>query len=328
MKKCFNCGYERQPKDDGFIPATECPRCGIMYNKLKDREEGRNDAVGQKVREGEKSKKDIGIQEIKNESMTAEIKRFHVSKVLFISPAIAALLLTFLTVIGIVDCLRRIGTDLPLLIPFLVTLISILISSWLWLRFLRLPYKITVSRRQLIFISPIRTVKMEVGDLISVYISKSHYTFFKSKRQTIRSISNIRERDELINIIKSENLTIEIKQSKRLKIGCGIAILIFILFTIILAINISSKKESIESSFNPVIGALERYKSANGSYPEKLEALVPEYLTELPCCPGSSKPGAGYYLDGKSGDYVLGCYTFMFSKRLYNSQTKRWKSED
>jgi hypothetical protein len=346
MKECLNCGYERQPKDEGIVPATECPRCGILYSKIKDGDAGLKDASGQKHNEGKEFQKDNGIQEIKNESMTEEIKRFHISKVLFISPAIAALLLTFLTVIQIVDCLLRIGTDRPFLFPFLVLLILILISSWLWLRFLRLPYKITVSHGQLIFRSPIRTVKMNVGDLISVYISKSRYTLFKSRRQSIRSISNIRERDELINIIKSANPTIEIKQSKRFKIGCGIAILIFILFTIILAINISSKNKSIESSFNPVIGALERYKSANSAYPDKLEALTPIYLDVLPMAEyyhvNSGKyiklealtptyldalPMAGYY-HVDSGEYKLGGYVFLFSKHMYSSSTKQWTNED
>jgi hypothetical protein len=32
----LNFGYERQPKDEGIIPATECPRCGIIYAKIKD----------------------------------------------------------------------------------------------------------------------------------------------------------------------------------------------------------------------------------------------------------------------------------------------------
>ena len=34
MKECLNCGYERQPKDEGIIPPTECPRCGIIYDKV------------------------------------------------------------------------------------------------------------------------------------------------------------------------------------------------------------------------------------------------------------------------------------------------------
>lgn len=38
MKKCLNCGYERQPSDDkyGIIPPTECPQCRIIYEKITD----------------------------------------------------------------------------------------------------------------------------------------------------------------------------------------------------------------------------------------------------------------------------------------------------
>ena len=31
--KCPKCGYERQERDDAFVPATECPSCGIVYAK-------------------------------------------------------------------------------------------------------------------------------------------------------------------------------------------------------------------------------------------------------------------------------------------------------
>jgi len=48
MKKCLNCGYERQPKDEGIIQPTECPRCHIIYDKIKDGEEVLKDAAGQK----------------------------------------------------------------------------------------------------------------------------------------------------------------------------------------------------------------------------------------------------------------------------------------
>ena len=36
MKKCLNCGYERQPKDEGKVPATECPRVLSYTNGIKD----------------------------------------------------------------------------------------------------------------------------------------------------------------------------------------------------------------------------------------------------------------------------------------------------
>lgn len=36
-KKCPECGYERRRIDDlhGIVPSTECPRCGVIYNKVK-----------------------------------------------------------------------------------------------------------------------------------------------------------------------------------------------------------------------------------------------------------------------------------------------------
>ena len=34
--KCTRCGYIRQTNDDHFIPANECPSCGIIYDKHVD----------------------------------------------------------------------------------------------------------------------------------------------------------------------------------------------------------------------------------------------------------------------------------------------------
>jgi hypothetical protein len=31
--KCSKCGYERQSRDDAFVPISECPACGIVYAK-------------------------------------------------------------------------------------------------------------------------------------------------------------------------------------------------------------------------------------------------------------------------------------------------------
>ena len=31
--KCSKCGYERQTRDDAFVPLSECPACGIVYAK-------------------------------------------------------------------------------------------------------------------------------------------------------------------------------------------------------------------------------------------------------------------------------------------------------
>lgn len=34
MRVCPKCNYERQPKDDEFTPTTECPKCGVIYEKF------------------------------------------------------------------------------------------------------------------------------------------------------------------------------------------------------------------------------------------------------------------------------------------------------
>jgi hypothetical protein len=31
--KCSKCGYERQSRDDAFVPISECPACGVVYAK-------------------------------------------------------------------------------------------------------------------------------------------------------------------------------------------------------------------------------------------------------------------------------------------------------
>ena len=35
-KICIRCGYLRKPQDDILIPAAECPKCGIIYQKFED----------------------------------------------------------------------------------------------------------------------------------------------------------------------------------------------------------------------------------------------------------------------------------------------------
>ena len=33
--ECIKCSYTRHPEDDHFVPATECPRCGLVYAKAQ-----------------------------------------------------------------------------------------------------------------------------------------------------------------------------------------------------------------------------------------------------------------------------------------------------
>jgi len=58
MKECLNCGYERQPKDEGIVSAKECPQCGILYDKIKDGNGEFKDAAGIFLSSFQSSKKD------------------------------------------------------------------------------------------------------------------------------------------------------------------------------------------------------------------------------------------------------------------------------
>gem|GEM_PF-3443899 len=60
MKECLNCGYERQPKDEGIVPATECPRCGILYGKIEDENKGAGYTAKQQRIKGGEFQKNVG----------------------------------------------------------------------------------------------------------------------------------------------------------------------------------------------------------------------------------------------------------------------------
>jgi hypothetical protein len=89
------------------------------------------------------------------------------------------------------------------------------------------------------------------------------------------------------------------------------------------------KRRHIETAAVPLIEALERYRAANKSYPDRLQSLVPAYLPELPGCnPRSASSRMAYYVERNSADYTLNCGIGMFAKRQYSSKTGRWTTWD
>ena len=122
------------------------------------------------------------------------------------------------------------------------------------------------------------------------------------------------------------------EKPKNRKAGC-LAVIAFFLVAIVVFGIVGSmiedpKSHLVDTTFAPVIEALDKYRGTNGRYPDKLDVLLPAHLSVLPSCPDSQKPGAAYYVDPKTGEYILGCYTFLFTKRLYSSHSKRWESSD
>jgi hypothetical protein len=330
MKKCLNCGYERQPKDEGIVPPTECPRCGILYGKIKDEDGGLKDAAGQKHKEGKEFQKDSGTFGDEKESLPEESKSFPIPKISIIRSSLIPFLPTLSVIImTVLQIMRSPQIDPSLLIPvFFVTII--------WLPFLRRPYEIALVHKQLTFKAPVRTVKVNVGDLNSVKDRCGGFFIrfkpFTSINQSV-DVINISEWDELIKIIKSINPAVEIKRYS--KVGRMIGMWIYpVLMTLLFCFFVlfgyweRNNQAKVKTDFAPVIEALEKYKTANNRYPEKdkLEALTPTYLDTLPSCPGSNKPGATYYFVTHSGGSMLGC-RFYLSPYLYSSDTKKWKNE-
>ena len=87
----------------------------------------------------------------------------------------------------------------------------------------------------------------------------------------------------------------------------------------------------IKTDLAPVIVALEKYKTENNHYPDKLDELTPVYLNYDP------SPSSWYIVDSKHrfradpGEYKLGRpYTLpgFLNLYLYNSRTKTWKGEN
>ena len=122
------------------------------------------------------------------------------------------------------------------------------------------------------------------------------------------------------------------EKPKSKKLGYPAVIAFFLIgiiaFVIIGVVTEGPKSSLVDTTFAPVIDALDKYKATNRRYPDKLDALLPAYLSALPSCPDSTKPGAAYFVDPKSGEYKLGCYTMLFTTRLYDSGAKRWETSD
>lgn len=166
---------------------------------------------------------------------------------------------------------------------------------------------------------------MNLGELTSVKDmgAVGLLTRFNSQNESVAAI-NIKEWDELIRIIISMNPAVKIKRLS--KVGRIIAKWINpINYTILICFFVSIldlagiEQYKIKTNLAPVIVALEKYKTANNHYPDKLEELTPTYLDAL--------PRTAYYVDA-SGEYLIGRSVTIFSKHFYRSRTKKWTTED
>jgi len=92
-------------------------------------------------------------------------------------------------------------------------------------------------------------------------------------------------------------------------------------------VSCSVQSRLLEGRLQPVIVALEAYRGVNGSYPNALDALVPDHMESLPTCPNF---GITYFTREEAGitRFLLTCVTFGFNKHTYFSATGLWKDWD
>ncbi len=127
-------------------------------------------------------------------------------------------------------------------------------------------------------------------------------------------------------------------ESASASIGCGV-----IAFAVVAGLaawgvyGIGSRTRNVEQLMAPVIAAAERFHEKTGDYPWSPDELVPDYITEVPMCPGDRRP---LYMHKQPNDtkfpgpavgdkgFVLTCYTFMFTKHTYDSERRSWVSWD
>ena len=110
------------------------------------------------------------------------------------------------------------------------------------------------------------------------------------------------------------------------------AMALFLLAGFVIGRNATQEMEKVAPA---VIGALDGYRTANGSYPKSLDDLVPAYLAQRPTCGVASRRPVGYMLgtkpatgEAQPGEYELYCPAFMFMRHGYSSKTKAWYSWD
>lgn len=103
-------------------------------------------------------------------------------------------------------------------------------------------------------------------------------------------------------------------------------VLIPVVTGLLIVVNYSAQRTTAMGNAARLIQACERYREANGAYPERLSELVPRYLTSVPrakyCC---SFGEFGY----SGSSHILYWWELPpFGRRVYNFQTREWHYVD
>jgi hypothetical protein len=92
-------------------------------------------------------------------------------------------------------------------------------------------------------------------------------------------------------------------------------------------VSSSIQTRLLELRLQPVITALKTYRESNGSYPDSLNKLIPDYLQSVPSCPNHR---IAFFTreEADTAQFSLTCVTFGFNKHTYDSAARTWKDWD
>ncbi len=135
MKICPQCGYERGSREDGYIPPTQCPRCGTSYTEGLDQATGSSWEVSQ----GEPSPQEGFPQQVEYVGFWARVVASVIDSVLyFIAAAFLAIIMTM------AHPLLPSPQD-PLGNLFLSLIFPVAATLFFWFKFLATPGKMVLS---------------------------------------------------------------------------------------------------------------------------------------------------------------------------------------
>lgn len=188
----------------------------------------------------------------------------------------------------------------------------------IWIPFLRMTYEVILNEKQIIFKSLIRTVRIELSELISIKDEKGgRYTRFRSGKSSILMPSCIKRAEELDSIIKSINPRAQIqhfsKSKKILRPSVGIAVVLLISVGMLWCSD-----PRIFGDRQRAVKAVQKYHEIYGKYPKDLSE-VKEKIKDI------QVKWSYHYSTG--GEFFTLSYTGGLSDKgaSYDSRTQEWK---
>jgi len=245
-----------------------------------------------------------------------EMKGFPISKIPLIWNLTFRLIITLLIGwLGYGIIISFSNEFVPLVFLFVIFFLMLLI---IWISFLKLTYEVILDEKQIIFKSLMRTVRMDLSEIISIKDEKGgRYTRFRSGKSSILVPSRIIRAEELDSMIKTINPHAQIqhfsKAKKILRPFVGIAIVLLILGGMLWCSD-----PRMFGDRQRAVKAIHKYHEIYGRYPKDLTE-VKKKIKDI-----KFNWGYSYSTDGKS-------FTLFYSGGLsdkgasYDSLTHEWE---